>query len=91
VAHAVVTFPGEGHGFRRAESLRTALEGERWFYGRVLGFETGAPPAGVALASGAAAERRAGAGARRVGAGARAGADGAAREARGRRGGERGE
>jgi hypothetical protein len=45
-----VTFAGEGHGFRRRESLETALEGERWFYGRVLGFDAGPAPRGVALA-----------------------------------------
>jgi dipeptidyl aminopeptidase/acylaminoacyl peptidase len=44
VRHAVLSFPGEGHGFRRAESLRRALEAELWFYGRVLGFEGDAAP-----------------------------------------------
>lgn len=50
VPHAVVEFEGEGHGFRRAESLVTALEGEHWFYGSVLGYDAGPAPAGVALA-----------------------------------------
>jgi dipeptidyl aminopeptidase/acylaminoacyl peptidase len=50
VPHAVVEFEGEGHGFRRAQSLTTTLEGERWFYGRVLGYDVGPPPAGVMLA-----------------------------------------
>ncbi len=36
VAHVV--FEGEGHGFRRAENIRQALEMELAFYGRVLGF-----------------------------------------------------
>ena len=53
VPHAVVEFAGEGHGFRRAESLVTALEGERWFYGRVLGYDSSPPPPGVALAGNA--------------------------------------
>jgi dipeptidyl aminopeptidase/acylaminoacyl peptidase len=44
VPHAAVYFPGEGHGFRRAESVRRALEAELWFYGRVLGFATDAAP-----------------------------------------------
>lgn len=50
--HAYVAFPGEGHGFRRAENLATSLEAEHWFYGRIFGFETGAPPPGVALRAG---------------------------------------
>jgi dipeptidyl aminopeptidase/acylaminoacyl peptidase len=37
IPHALVTFPGEGHGFRRAENVRHALEAELGFYGRVLG------------------------------------------------------
>jgi dipeptidyl aminopeptidase/acylaminoacyl peptidase len=49
VPHAYVRFEGEGHGFRRAENLATALEGERWFYGRALGFDVGAAPPGVTL------------------------------------------
>ena len=33
----LVTFPGEGHGFRRAESIVRALEAEHAFYREVLG------------------------------------------------------
>jgi dipeptidyl aminopeptidase/acylaminoacyl peptidase len=40
---AYVLFDGEGHGFRRAENIKRALEGELSFYGRIFGFE----PAGV--------------------------------------------
>ena len=36
---AYVPFKGEGHGFRRAENIKRALEGELYFYGRVFGFE----------------------------------------------------
>ncbi|WP_230975533.1 prolyl oligopeptidase family serine peptidase [Acetobacter garciniae] len=42
--HAVGTpchlreFPGEGHGFRKEATIRTALEEELAFYGRVFGF-----------------------------------------------------
>lgn len=36
--HAYVTFPGEQHGFRRAASIRRALEVELSFYGQVWGF-----------------------------------------------------
>ncbi|MBX6349998.1 MAG: S9 family peptidase [Clostridia bacterium] len=36
---AYLAFPGEGHGFRRAEHIRRALEAELYFYSRVFGFE----------------------------------------------------
>jgi dipeptidyl aminopeptidase/acylaminoacyl peptidase len=36
---AYLTFEGEGHGFRRAETIRRALEAELFFYARVFGFE----------------------------------------------------
>ena len=32
-------FEGEGHGFRRAENIKRALESELYFYGKVLGFK----------------------------------------------------
>jgi hypothetical protein len=35
---AYYSFAGEGHGFRKAETLRRALELELDFYGRVFGF-----------------------------------------------------
>lgn len=44
IAHAYVPFAGEGHGFRRAENIRTALDGELFFYARVFGFEAPQPP-----------------------------------------------
>ena len=37
VAH--VAFEGEGHGFRRAGTLKRAIEAELSFYGQILGFE----------------------------------------------------
>ncbi|GAA2989094.1 dipeptidyl aminopeptidase/acylaminoacyl peptidase [Microbacterium terrae] len=39
VAHAYLAFEGEGHGFRRAETVTRQLEAEVAFLGRVLGFE----------------------------------------------------
>jgi dipeptidyl aminopeptidase/acylaminoacyl peptidase len=36
---AYVAFEGEQHGFRRAESIKRALDGELYFYSRVFGFE----------------------------------------------------
>ncbi len=36
---AYLAFEGEGHGFRRAETIRRTLEAELSFYGQVLGFE----------------------------------------------------
>ena len=35
---AMIEFPGEGHGFRRAENIIRAKEAELYFYGRVFGF-----------------------------------------------------
>jgi dipeptidyl aminopeptidase/acylaminoacyl peptidase len=35
---AYVTFPGEQHGFRKAENIVRALESELYFYGKVFGF-----------------------------------------------------
>jgi dipeptidyl aminopeptidase/acylaminoacyl peptidase len=37
---AYLLFPGEQHGFRRAENVQRALETELHFYGRVFGFTT---------------------------------------------------
>ncbi len=36
---AYVAFAGEQHGFRRAENIKRALDGELYFYSRVFGFE----------------------------------------------------
>ena len=36
---AYVAFEGEQHGFRRAENIRRALDGELYFYSRIFGFE----------------------------------------------------
>jgi len=36
---AYVAFEGEQHGFRRAENIKRALDGESYFYSRVFGFE----------------------------------------------------
>ena len=40
VAHAYLAFEGEGHGFRRAETLVRTMEAELAFLGQVFGFET---------------------------------------------------
>jgi dipeptidyl aminopeptidase/acylaminoacyl peptidase len=36
---AYLSFPGEQHGFRRAETVQRVLEAELYFYGQVFGFE----------------------------------------------------
>ena len=36
---AYVPFEGEQHGFRRAENIRRALDGELYFYSRIFGFD----------------------------------------------------
>jgi dipeptidyl aminopeptidase/acylaminoacyl peptidase len=38
-----VPFEGEQHGFRRAENIKRALDGELYFYSRVFGFELADP------------------------------------------------
>ena len=38
VDHIYVTYEGESHGFRRAETIVSSLESELWFYGRVFDF-----------------------------------------------------
>jgi dipeptidyl aminopeptidase/acylaminoacyl peptidase len=40
---AYIAFAGEQHGFRRAQNIKRALDGEFYFYSRVFGFE----PAGM--------------------------------------------
>src|SRR5215210_6518674 len=40
---AYVPFEGEQHGFRRAENIRRALDGELYFYARVFGFDLADP------------------------------------------------
>lgn len=42
IRRAYVAFEGEQHGFRRAESIRAALEGELYFYSQIFGFESDA-------------------------------------------------
>ncbi|TET97190.1 MAG: S9 family peptidase [Anaerolineales bacterium] len=42
--YAYLTFEGEQHGFRRAETIQKSLEAELYFYSRILGFEL---PAGI--------------------------------------------
>ncbi|MCM3697425.1 prolyl oligopeptidase family serine peptidase [Microbacterium oleivorans] len=45
VPHAYVLYDGEGHGFRRAETVVHALESELAFLGQAFGFETPGVPA----------------------------------------------
>ena len=48
VPHAYLLFAGEQHGFRKAENIRAALDGELSFYAQVWGFDLpgaeGVPP-----------------------------------------------
>ena len=46
VPHAYLLFEGEQHGFRRAENIRAALDGELSFYAQGWGF---ALPAGEGI------------------------------------------
>jgi dipeptidyl aminopeptidase/acylaminoacyl peptidase len=38
IRYGYISFEGESHGFRKAESIMTALEAELSFYGQILGF-----------------------------------------------------
>lgn len=44
IPHAYLTFEGEQHGFRKAETMIAALEAELSFYGQVFGFVTPGVP-----------------------------------------------
>ena len=46
---AYVAFPGEQHGFRRAENIKRTLDGELYFYGRIFGFDLAEPVEPVAI------------------------------------------
>jgi dipeptidyl aminopeptidase/acylaminoacyl peptidase len=36
---AMIMFEGEGHGFRKAETIKAATEAQIYFLGRILGFQ----------------------------------------------------
>lgn len=46
---AYVLFAGEQHGFRKAENIKRALDGELYFYSRIFGFELADPIEPVAI------------------------------------------
>ena len=49
VPHAYLSFAGEQHGFRRAETNIRCLEAELYFYGRIMGFEPEGNPEPVEI------------------------------------------
>jgi len=45
IPYAYIAFPGEAHGFRKAENIVASLEAELSFYGQIMGFiPPGVPP-----------------------------------------------
>ncbi len=46
---AYLPFEGEQHGFRRAENIRRALDGELYFYSRIFGFDLADPVEPVSI------------------------------------------
>jgi dipeptidyl aminopeptidase/acylaminoacyl peptidase len=46
---ALIMFEGEGHGFRRAETIKAATEAQIYFLGRILGFEPADRVAPIAI------------------------------------------
>jgi dipeptidyl aminopeptidase/acylaminoacyl peptidase len=49
VPHAYLTFEGEQHGFRRADTVRRVMDAQLSFYAQVLGFEPADELEGVTL------------------------------------------
>ena len=49
VPHAYIEFPGEQHGFRKAENIIRAQEAELYFYGQIFGFTPADKIAPVAM------------------------------------------
>lgn len=49
IPYCYLGFEGEQHGFRRAESLRRALEAELFFYSAIFGFDLADPVEPVAI------------------------------------------
>jgi dipeptidyl aminopeptidase/acylaminoacyl peptidase len=49
VPYAYLPFEGEQHGFRKAETNIRCLEGELYFYGRIMGFEPAGDPEPVEI------------------------------------------
>lgn len=47
--YAYLTFEGEQHGFRRADTVKRTLEAELFFYSRVFGFDLAEPVEPVAI------------------------------------------
>lgn len=50
IPHAYLLFEGEQHGFRKAETIRRAIEAELSFYAQILDFELGDPIEPVPIA-----------------------------------------
>jgi dipeptidyl aminopeptidase/acylaminoacyl peptidase len=46
---ACLMFPGEQHGFRGGDTIRRCLDGELYFYSKVLGFKIPADVAQVEI------------------------------------------
>ena len=38
IPFSLMMFEGEEHGFRQSQNIKASLEGELYFYGRVMGF-----------------------------------------------------
>jgi dipeptidyl aminopeptidase/acylaminoacyl peptidase len=48
---AYVAFAGEQHGFRKAENIKRALDGELYFYSKIFGFDLAEPVEPVPIAN----------------------------------------
>jgi dipeptidyl aminopeptidase/acylaminoacyl peptidase len=52
VPHAYLAFAGEGHGFRKAETIMAAIEAELAFYAAIWGFTPGDPVPEIDITTG---------------------------------------
>ncbi len=60
IPYAFLTFAGESHGFRKAESIITSLEAELSWYGQIMGFTPpGVPPVALSGADASTTARSA--------------------------------
>lgn len=49
VSVALVTFEGEGHGFRRAETIKRCLDAELYFFSKIFGFKAAGELKGIEI------------------------------------------
>ena len=46
---ALIMFEGEGHGFRRAETIKASIEAQIYFLSQIFGFEPADPVSAIPI------------------------------------------